>query len=54
MKIRARTYRFGRAHYETLERVMRVESAEGTIHGKTGVNMSAKLGRLVYGRLDGR
>ena len=28
MKIRARTYRFDRAHYETLERVMRVESAE--------------------------
>ena len=43
MKIRARTYRFDRAHYETLERVMRVESAETyTMRGKTGWAMGAK------------
>lgn len=43
MKIRARTYRFDRAHYETLERVMRVESAENyTIRGKTGWAMGMK------------
>ncbi|RPI89885.1 MAG: class D beta-lactamase, partial [Spirochaetales bacterium] len=43
MKIRAKTYRFDRAHYDTLERIMRVESAETyTIRGKTGWAMGAK------------
>jgi len=43
MKIRAITYRLDRAHYETLERIMRVESAENyTIRGKTGWAMGMK------------
>lgn len=43
MKIHAKTYRFDRAHYETLERIMRVESTETcTIRGKTGWAMGVK------------
>jgi beta-lactamase class D len=43
MKIHAKTYRFDRTHYDTLERIMRVESAENyTIRGKTGWTMGAK------------
>ncbi len=43
MKIHAKTYRFDHAHYDTLERIMRVESAENyTIRGKTGWAMGAK------------
>ncbi|MCU0846057.1 MAG: class D beta-lactamase [Spirochaetes bacterium] len=43
MRIHAKSYRFDRAHYETLERIMRVESAENyTIRGKTGWATGAK------------
>jgi len=43
MKIHAKSYRFDRAHYDTLERIMRVESAETyTIRAKTGWAMGTE------------
>ncbi len=53
MKIRARTYRFDRAHYETLDRVHAVESAEiYTIRADGGPWARAQSAGMWGGRTD--